>query len=74
MPRYFFHVHDGKDMRDEEGLDMPGDEEARTEAVRTAGEMLRDLADGFWDGESWTMEVVDMAGNRVCELKVLGSR
>ena len=41
MPRYSFHVHEGKDMPDKEGLDMPGDEEARTEAVRTAGEMLR---------------------------------
>jgi len=33
MARYFFHVHDGEDRPDDEGVELPGPEEARAEAV-----------------------------------------
>ena len=39
MPRYLFHVHDGTELTDDEGLYLPGDREDRAEAVRAAGEM-----------------------------------
>jgi hypothetical protein len=48
MPRYFFHVHDGVDQPDTEGVEFPSPEDARTEAVTAMGEALRDLDGAFW--------------------------
>ena len=67
MPRFFFHIHDGREIRDQEGTELPSIDEARKQAVRTAGEMLRDH-DDFWTGDVWTMNVVDERGITVCVL------
>ncbi|MDB5697861.1 MAG: hypothetical protein JWN69_665 [Alphaproteobacteria bacterium] len=40
MPRYFFHLFDDIVLRDEEGIELPDIEAARSEAVRAA----RDIA------------------------------
>jgi hypothetical protein len=37
MPRFFFNVH----IVDEEGVELTGPDEARSQAIATAGEMLR---------------------------------
>jgi hypothetical protein len=42
MPRYFFHVRESVDSIDNEGTAFPGPDEARSEAVVAAGEMLKD--------------------------------
>ena len=73
-PRYFFHVHDGRDIPDTSGVELSGPEEARNEAVRACGEALRDLDGKFWESEMWTMTVQDGNGNLVCELKFFGRR
>lgn len=63
MPVYFFHVDDGSLNTDQDGTELPGMEEARTEAVSLAGAMLRDLDGGFWNhGGRWTMHVTDDQG------------
>lgn len=69
MPRFFFHVHDGEDLPDEEGYELPGSDHARAQAIATAGEMLRDKGRAFWTGEDWTMTVLDEDGETVCRLK-----
>ena len=74
MPRYFFHVHDGKDIPDEEGVELSGPEEARNQAVTACGEALKDLDGDFWESAMWTMTVKDWQGNVVCELKFFGRR
>ena len=56
MPRYFFHV-DGEPP-DSDGLELPGIEAVRAEAIRAAGEMLRDI-DGEFDGAEWAMRVTE---------------
>src|SRR5215204_617911 len=33
VPRYFFHVHDGEDLLDREGVELPGPVEAREQAI-----------------------------------------
>jgi hypothetical protein len=68
LPRYFFHVRDGTDMPDHVGTELPDVAVVREEAVRTVGEMLRDVA-GFWTGEEWRMTVLDEAGERVLLLR-----
>jgi len=59
MPRYFFHVHDGSDFPDLQGTLLDNDDAAQIEAVRFSGDLLRDGAEKFWNGEEWSMRVTD---------------
>lgn len=59
MPRYFFHVADGRDLPDFEGTALAGPDEARAQALRMAGEILRDEGMRFWQGAEWRMQVTD---------------
>ena len=68
MPRYFFHVHDGQDSIDQAGLELPDPQTARAEAIRAAGEMLRDLDGALSTGE-WRMDVTDESGQPVLTLR-----
>ena len=67
MPRYFFNTHDSRDMPDRDGVDLPDLKAVRGEAVKAAGEMLRDI-DGALTGEEWIMEVTNEAGRLVLTL------
>ena len=69
MPRYFFHVHDGKDVLDTEGIELAGVAEARQQAIVAAGEMIRQDGHTIWDGHPWMMNVVDQAGAAVFTLR-----
>ncbi|MGO4527251.1 hypothetical protein AB4097_20635 [Microvirga sp. 2MCAF35] len=69
MPRYFFHVIDGRDIIDNDGTVLPGLREARAEAIRTAGSMLRDEGDRFWNSTEWQMNVTDASGQSVLKLR-----
>jgi hypothetical protein len=60
MARYFFNVHDGKDVIDRDGTELRDEAEARSEAVRLAGQCILDLGEAFWtSGEEWRLEVSD---------------
>ncbi|HEX8164896.1 MAG TPA: hypothetical protein VF601_03815 [Beijerinckiaceae bacterium] len=74
MPRYFFHVHDGRDIPDKEGVELSGPEEARNQAVTACDEALKDLDGEFWESSIWTMTVEDWQSHVVCELKFFGHR
>ena len=69
VPRYFFHVRDGRDLPDHEGHDLPSLAEVRAEARTTAGEMLRGTGDEFWNHGEWVMNVTDEAGETVVKLR-----
>jgi hypothetical protein len=69
MPRYYFHVIDGREIIDHEGIELPGLGEARVEAIQTAGAILRDEGDKFWNGTEWHMNVTDAAGQPVLKLR-----
>ena len=75
MPRYFFHVRDGRDYPDDEGSEFPDLSAVRAEAIRSSGEMLRSVrGDGdFWSGHDWTMNVTDEAGQPVLTLQFSGT-
>lgn len=62
MPRYFFHMQTGTRQTDAVGVELPSHTEARAEAIRTAGEMLRDQPESFWSNRPWTVTVTDAAG------------
>jgi hypothetical protein len=66
MPRYYFHLTDGKEtVNNPEGMDLPGRAAAREEAIVLA----RDLKRGkVMPGRSWTgwlVSVVDQHGHEV---------
>ncbi len=62
MPRYFFNVHDGMDVEDEEGMELPDFRAARVEAVRLAGRIIDHEADHVASVEDWRLEVTDQSG------------
>jgi hypothetical protein len=69
MPRYFFNVHDGKDLPDDRGVDLADRNAAHREAIVTAGEMLKETGRKFLRGDVWEMQVTDEAGATVCRLR-----
>ena len=69
MPRYFFHVMDGRASLDREGVELAGLDEVRAEAIRTAGEILRETSGSLWSGCPWNMTVADAAGDTVFTLR-----
>ena len=62
MPRYFFNVKKDNHLPDVEGVELPGLEAARLEAVRVMGEDLKGHPDAFWDDEEWQIAVSDERG------------
>ena len=59
MPRYHFHVADGRDYPDLQGTELADLAAARREALRFAGALLADQDVSFWSGEEWSMRVTD---------------
>ncbi len=74
MPRYFFIIDDDHRAHDMVGLKLDGPEQALNEAVRAAGEALRDLDGRFWTGPEWTVRVTDEQGQTICEIGIRGRR
>ena len=59
MPRFHFHIFDGQDRRDEDGTELPDFQAAQVEAIRFAGEILKDEAHRIALGKEWRMHVTD---------------
>jgi len=63
MARYFFHVVNGSFNPDTVGIDCADADEVKEQAVRAAGEMLKDLGLKLWQTKRWYMFATD-EGNR----------
>jgi hypothetical protein len=59
MPRYFFHVRDGKTFTDETGTILSDVAEAKQHAVKFAGQLLSYEPQTFWEGTEWVLRVTD---------------
>ena len=53
------------------GTAFPGVRQAREEAIKTAGELLRGDSDEFWQGPDWTMRVTNEVGLPVFTIRIL---
>jgi hypothetical protein len=73
MPRYHFHVVDGRDYTDLQGTELPDLDAARAEALRFTGALLSDGDKGFWDGAEWSMRVTDHEDLTLFELRFLAT-
>lgn len=61
MPLYFFHVYDGNSMPDDTGTEFVDVGAAKAEAIRFAGQLLKERRAGklFCKGTPWRIEVTD---------------
>ncbi len=70
MPRFFFHIHDGKDLdRDDAGMDLANIDEARIEALNVARDLCylwNDLPPGALN--NMVIEVADESSQTVLVL------
>lgn len=62
MPRYFFHLHDGREQPDLVGTELADVYAAQATAIKYSGEILRDMGARFWDATEWRLEVADETG------------
>lgn len=62
MPRYFFNVIDGISIPDDTGTELTDLHQARLQAVRYSGELLKDHPDAFWIQNEWRIEITDLNG------------
>jgi hypothetical protein len=70
VTRYFFHVGNGQECQDQDGMVLMGPREAREEALLTASELLG--GDGeFWSLADWAIRVTDEAGKDVFSVRVV---
>lgn len=68
MSRYFFNIIDGRSTADTDGTSLPSRQAARREAIRLAGNVLRDDADRLIPNAEWRMEVTDDKGDILFKL------
>lgn len=61
VPRYFFNVHDGVDLQDEEGTELPDLDTARRIAIQYAGALLEESGPRLGFGQTWRLETTDEA-------------
>lgn len=71
MPRFYFNVHDGKSGLDTQGTDLPDWRTARIEAIRLAGEILKDEASHIVLGDNWRIDVTDHRGLILFQMAIL---
>lgn len=63
MPRYYFNVHDGRTILDDEGVELADLTAARQMAILNSGEILKNGAGpAMWTGVPWRMWVTDAPG------------
>ncbi len=73
MSRYFFHLVDGGVDADRDGSELPNLQDAKKEAVRLAGAMMRDDPALFLTRERWSVEVSDREGLPLFSLNVVAT-
>lgn len=62
MALYHFNIHDGFDLPDRDGHELPDLAAAKRFAVMLGGELIRDHADAFWKHGDWRMDVTNADG------------
>jgi hypothetical protein len=70
---FYFHTQTDTRVTDEDGFEFDSPVEARRQAIKTCGEMMRDAPEGFWGSRPWSVTVTDSAGLVLWEVQVDGS-
>lgn len=71
MPRYYFHLTDGKSvLNNHKGIDLPGNAAARADAVTLARDLKHGAAMPGWNWDGWFVAIVDQHGHKVDEVPI----
>ena len=71
MPRYYFHLTDGKQvLTNHKGLDLPGNAAAREDAVRLARDLKHGKAMAGWNWDGWFVSILDQHGKKVEDVPI----
>ena len=71
MPRYHFHLTDGKQvLTNHKGIDLPGHAAARDDASALARELKHGAVMRRFDWDGWFVSIVDAHGHRVDEVPI----
>jgi hypothetical protein len=71
MPRYYFHLTNGKEvLTNRAGIDLPGNAAARTDAVALARDLKHGAAMPGWDWAGWFVAIIDQHGHKVDEVPI----
>ena len=62
MPNFHFQVRTGSHIMLSEVVDLPRADDARIEAARRAGELLKAHAGKLWADEHWQIDITDDTG------------
>jgi hypothetical protein len=62
VPRFFFHTETDTRITDREGTEYQSFREARHEAIRTCGQLLKEMPATFWGSRPWSVTVTDEKG------------
>ncbi len=75
MPRFFFHTNNPAErtVQDDEGMEFPSVHEAKCQAVVYAGQLLRDVAEKFWDNADFELTVTNDHGLILFTMRVVGT-
>ena len=72
MPKYFFVIRHGDQTSDHsDGIEFPDMGAVRLEAIKSTGEILRELNYPMEAGSEWRMEVADEARKHLFSLRVI---
>ena len=71
MPRFFFHIVDGRIVQDEEGQEFANLEDAKADAVASARAIMRDA---LWEGRLPLNESIQIADDQGHILTVIRFR
>jgi uncharacterized protein DUF6894 len=71
MPRYFFHLTDGKQvLNNHKGIDLAGNAAAIANAVVLAGDLKAGAVMPGFDWTGWFVAIVDGHGHKVDEVSI----
>jgi Domain of unknown function (DUF6894) len=71
MPRYFFHLTDGKNvLNNHKGIDLAGNAAARADAVALADALRRGEKMPGWSWNGWFVAIVDQHGHKIDEVPI----
>ena len=71
MPRYYFHLSDGKQvLNNHKGIDLSGNAAAREDALALARDLKHGAVMPGWDWSGWFVTIVDAHGHKVDKVPI----
>ena len=72
MPRYYFHLTDGKQLlNNHKGIDLAGNAAARADAVNLARDLKRGVVMSGFDWAGWFVAIIDEHGKKVDAVSIV---